>query len=400
VGSEQERREKRTGNHHRLIEYLQQTIIFKVYPPAEEKAVVGGRRRERKGMAAFGTCLCGSVRFGVERSVERCLVSFNHGKAVRGGAALVKAILAPSSIVVLEDPQGKLGKFAVDSVERSFCKGCGCLVMTKNLKGSGNIELNAGLFQSSEIPKPMYHINCSDALQDVINALSDNLERFEALPTKSAQNASSPNAMSNYRQTSQPSETSQPLSSSSPQVKTLGTPQQHHIRLHSPHIINEMDPINQEHSIISVPMDSVVELVSGDLENGLGGPYADYVEVKFKGKVGKISRKVAAYVYNQDLHRTTDAPISWPASSAQNYQQPPPAIGRSFGSGDFFGAFIPSHGFSGPKPGYVFATRELGTGYYKEEGLPPAAQMPPPPVQQQYHPQQGGPPPGINKRRF
>lgn len=58
------------------------------------------------------------------------------------------------------------------------------------------------------------------------------------------------------------------------------------------HIVNEADPRMAKHRIISCPVGAVVRLVNGDLVNGLGGAYKDYVEVEYNGKTGKVSRKV------------------------------------------------------------------------------------------------------------
>jgi hypothetical protein len=46
------------------------------------------------------------------------------------------------------------------------------------------------------------------------------------------------------------------------------------------------------YQIISVPQGAMVTLVNGTLEGGLGGNYADYVEVDYQGKVGKVSRLI------------------------------------------------------------------------------------------------------------
>ena len=49
-----------------------------------------------------------------------------------------------------------------------------------------------------------------------------------------------------------------------------------------------------QYGIISVPAGAIATLVQGDLTNGLGGQYADYVEVEYAGRTGKVSRKVLA----------------------------------------------------------------------------------------------------------
>ena len=59
-----------------------------------------------------------------------------------------------------------------------------------------------------------------------------------------------------------------------------------------PHVIDESNPSYQQHQIISVPSRSIVKLVRGNLTDGLGAPYNDYVEVEYNGRIGKISRLV------------------------------------------------------------------------------------------------------------
>jgi len=60
----------------------------------------------------------------------------------------------------------------------------------------------------------------------------------------------------------------------------------------TPHIVDENDPAMRQNQIISVPAGAIVSLHRGTLENGLGGPYHDYIEVEYQGKIGKISRHV------------------------------------------------------------------------------------------------------------
>ena len=64
------------------------------------------------------------------------------------------------------------------------------------------------------------------------------------------------------------------------------------LQLTSPHEVDEFNPAMQQHNIISVPVGSVVKLVRGTLAGGLGGPYVDYIEVEYNGRVGKISRLI------------------------------------------------------------------------------------------------------------
>ena len=52
-------------------------------------------------------------------------------------------------------------------------------------------------------------------------------------------------------------------------------------------------PVMLQHNIVSLSVSDHVDLVNGNLESGLGGVYADYIEIKDQyGRVGKISRKV------------------------------------------------------------------------------------------------------------
>mmetsp|Transcript_14673 Transcript_14673/g.19248 ORF Transcript_14673/g.19248 Transcript_14673/m.19248 type:complete len:510 (+) Transcript_14673:113-1642(+) len=59
------------------------------------------------------------------------------------------------------------------------------------------------------------------------------------------------------------------------------------------HHVDELSPVMLQHNIVSLSIGDQVTLVGGNLESGLGGMYADYIEVKDQyGRVGKISRKV------------------------------------------------------------------------------------------------------------
>ena len=65
-------------------------------------------------------------------------------------------------------------------------------------------------------------------------------------------------------------------------------------RLTADHLVDEKDPAVAAHNILSVPAGAEVHLRNGDLQNGLGAPYADYVEVEYAGRVGKVSRFLLA----------------------------------------------------------------------------------------------------------
>jgi len=56
-------------------------------------------------------------------------------------------------------------------------------------------------------------------------------------------------------------------------------------------VVDESDPQNSAHQIISVNQGEVVGLVAGSVQSGLPAPYNDYVTVRTSaGKVGKVSR--------------------------------------------------------------------------------------------------------------
>jgi hypothetical protein len=60
-----------------------------------------------------------------------------------------------------------------------------------------------------------------------------------------------------------------------------------------PHVVDEASPAMKQHNIISVQKGAIVDLLKGDLHQGLGGAYGDYVQVQTdSGKSGKISRHV------------------------------------------------------------------------------------------------------------
>lgn len=65
-----------------------------------------------------------------------------------------------------------------------------------------------------------------------------------------------------------------------------------------PHVVDEASPAMQQHAIISVPQNATVRLVRGDLQQGLGAPYNDYIEVDYNGRIGKISRMVVRPLSN------------------------------------------------------------------------------------------------------
>jgi len=72
----------------------------------------------------------------------------------------------------------------------------------------------------------------------------------------------------------------------------------------TPHIVNDMDPVMVQNQIISVPAGAIVSLRRGTLQDGLGAPYQDYIEVDYNGKIGKISKFV---VKRMDQKQTVPA---------------------------------------------------------------------------------------------
>ncbi len=64
------------------------------------------------------------------------------------------------------------------------------------------------------------------------------------------------------------------------------------------HDVDENAELIKKHGVISAKRGERVILIKGDLKNGLGSPYQDYVEVKrlSDDKIGKISRKVLRVV--------------------------------------------------------------------------------------------------------
>lgn len=64
--------------------------------------------------------------------------------------------------------------------------------------------------------------------------------------------------------------------------------------LTSDHAVDEHSPTMRKHKIISLRKDEIVVLLEGNLVDGLGGPYKDYVLVEsaISGKRGRISRKI------------------------------------------------------------------------------------------------------------
>jgi len=71
-------------------------------------------------------------------------------------------------------------------------------------------------------------------------------------------------------------------------------PQMVMLQMTAPHIVDENSQAMRDHQIISVPAGARVALKRGDLQNGLGAPYNDYIEVEYNGRVGKVSRLVVA----------------------------------------------------------------------------------------------------------
>jgi hypothetical protein len=67
---------------------------------------------------------------------------------------------------------------------------------------------------------------------------------------------------------------------------------QEYLQLTSAHLVDEGNPINQQHHILSVPAGATVTLVRGNLQCGLDTPYQNYIEVEYNGRVGKISRMI------------------------------------------------------------------------------------------------------------
>lgn len=51
--------------------------------------------------------------------------------------------------------------------------------------------------------------------------------------------------------------------------------------LERPHIVDENNPQMKKYGIISVPQETVVQLIEGNLEYGLGGALHDYIIVSF-----------------------------------------------------------------------------------------------------------------------
>mmetsp|Transcript_17713 Transcript_17713/g.28665 ORF Transcript_17713/g.28665 Transcript_17713/m.28665 type:complete len:275 (+) Transcript_17713:151-975(+) len=90
----------------------------------------------------------------------------------------------------------------------------------------------------------------------------------------------------------------------------------------APHMVDENSPQMKQFGIISIPNGTFVNLVEGDLLNGLGGGFKDYVRVEVPsqgGRVGLISRLVVKPVSE------VGPPPAIMAASAP--PAPPPAIG-------------------------------------------------------------------------
>ncbi|GBG28268.1 Hypothetical Protein FCC1311_044912 [Hondaea fermentalgiana] len=385
---------------------------------------------------ASGRCLCGQVSFDIAQGVENCLVSYNHARGYREwtGAAFFDALLAPASVVVFHDANGMLRSHEAGPTVRQFCGACGTPLSCRNASGN-TIELNRGVMHntSGTIAAPMYHIQCAEGLPHILNSLQDGLPRFPGLPDASGgnsannrngnsigssgdQNMGTPKAMvprfasSSHSQQSSASSSAHYASDHTATAYSIETSQpKQTLRLHASHIVDENSVANKAHGIISVPCDNIVELIHGDLQTGLGGEYAEYIEVLHQGRVGKISRKVVTPVdtnphvtqapphllappphANQawggehadphsgsshssngstagletgmdkmDLAGTAPSPSSFGGNSLyQHAQQSMP------GNGD---DYIPAGDFKGVRPGYVFKTAERGVGYYKDQ---------------------------------
>lgn len=309
-------------------------------------------------MSAAGRCLCGQVSFEIERGVEHCLVSYNHARGYRDwtGAAFFSALLAPSSVVKINDSHGSLKTYTQGPTLRQFCGACGTPICCKTSSGN-KVELNRGIMYQTtgKISKPMFHIQCAEGLPEVLNAFQDGLERFPALPDPAATQASqkrlqqeqqsemSSTFQAPHRQASQqtppppppppapaqqssgkdmPSRMASSSSTSTtssvypPPPAAPSSQQRQLLRLHSPHLVDENDLANKTHEIISVPCDNIVELVKGDLQNGLGGEYSEYVEVLYNGRVGKVSRKVVTSLADSPSFQAPPPPPPPPSSSS------------------------------------------------------------------------------------
>jgi len=62
------------------------------------------------------------------------------------------------------------------------------------------------------------------------------------------------------------------------------------------HILDENAEQYARYNLISVPNRATVTLVEGNLRDGLGGGFQDYIKVDYRGKVGLISKYVVQKV--------------------------------------------------------------------------------------------------------
>jgi hypothetical protein len=230
---------------------------------------------------AEGQCLCHAVRWSVA-SAGKGLASFNHSRLHREwtGAAWLTALLVPAAAVTWEDPGARLRTWGGT---RMFCADCGSPVAVRASSGS-TLELNCGLMRGAALPAPRYHINCSDANPALLALLQDGLARHERAPpavtTPTGPAAALPGAPPPAALPAAPPAT--------PPAGEGGVP----LLVQYAHLVDENSPVIKVHGIISVPADSVVRLVGGTLEAGLGEPYGDYIEVEYAGRRGKISKNV------------------------------------------------------------------------------------------------------------
>jgi hypothetical protein len=264
---------------------------------------------------AEGQCLCHAVRWSVA-SAGKGLVSFNHSRLHREwtGAAWFTALLVPAAAVTWEDPGARLRTW---SGARMFCADCGSPVAVRASNGS-TLELNCGLMRGMALPAPRYHINCSDANPALLALMQDGLARHDRAPpavmtppgqsSGQAAAAASPAAL-------QPIGQPPALAAAQPAAPPAGESGVL-LLVQYAHIVDENSPAIKDHGIISVPPDSVVRLVGGTLEAGLGEPYGDYVEVEWAGRRGKISKNVV--VLSPNLLRAPGAahPTSWGSGRA------------------------------------------------------------------------------------
>jgi hypothetical protein len=228
---------------------------------------------------AEGQCLCHAVRWSVA-SAGKGLASFNHSRLHREwtGAAWLTALLVPAAAVKWEDPGARLRTWGG---ARMFCADCGSPVAVRASNGS-TLELNCGLMRGATLPVPRYHINCSDANPALLALLQDGLARHERAPPA----VTTPTGPAVPGAPPPPALPAAPPAT--PPAGEGGVP----LLVQYAHLVDENSPAIKDHGIISVPADSVVRLVGGTLEAGLGEPYGDYIEVEYAGRRGKISKNV------------------------------------------------------------------------------------------------------------